>query len=469
MRLAPEQVLAATRAQLRQSGHAPYFSSLATDSRRIQKGSLFFALSGPHFDGHRFVANSLKKGAYGAVIRTRRRVKVGKGQWLFSVPDPERALGDIAAYWRQQFELPVIAITGSNGKTTTKEWLAQLLATRYRVLKNAGNFNNLIGLPLSLSALAKQHEVAILEMGMNAPGEIDRLAEIARPQVGIITNVARAHLEGLGSLEGVARAKWELMMRLPSDGVAVLNADDPWLMKLAVRCPVPQITFGLSRSAKVRGTILCSHPLRGSTLKVHLPRHKAFQVKIPYLGEHYARNALAAIAVANHFGISATTIKRSLSQVKPLWGRMEPLRLKNEILIINDAYNANPDSVSNALASFAPPRRRGGVKGRRRLVLLGDMLELGRFSKKAHQEVGRAAAQAGFAEIFAVGEYATDILAGAARAGAHKEQLHLCQNLENARQKISVELKARDLLFIKGSRGVKLETIITGLKKDLQS
>lgn len=459
MKVSPDQIMRVCNATTRSMGRSTFFSAITTDSRKVRKGDLFFALTGPRFDGHNFVTQAYQKGASGAVVCKGRRVRGRKGRWLFAVDDTLWALGSTAADWRRQFTIPVIGITGSNGKTTTKEWIANVLATRYRVLKNEGNYNNLIGLPLSVARLTRRHQIAVFEMGMNAPGEIDRLAEIAAPEVGVITNIARAHLEGLYSLAGVARAKGELIARLPKKGCAILNADDERVMKLARKTQASILTYGFSRRALVRGTLLKKDPLRGISMHVQLPK-KSFLIRLDLPGKHNASNALAAIAVGHHFQISPTAIARSLRRAGSLWGRMERIELPSGAIVLNDSYNANPDSVLKALETLARINRRY-----RKLALLGDMLELGSYDSKTHREIGRAAAHAGISELFAIGERAADILRGAEQAGLPRPRRHFCPNLQAASLALRERLKKKDLLLVKGSREMKLETVIMELRK----
>ncbi len=456
--MTPQQVMDSCNATLRHRGKTEHFKALATDSRHLRTGALFFALQGPHFDGHNFVGPALRRGATGAIIRKGKRSPQKRKGWIFSVEDPLTALGDVAGYWRRQFSLPVVGITGSNGKTTTKEWIAAILATRYHVLKTEGNFNNLIGLPLTVARLNRRHQIAVLEMGMNVPGEIDRLAVIAAPEIGIITNIGRAHLEGLTSLAGVARAKGELIQRLPTNGLAVLNADDERTLKLARRSPAPVLTFGFSSRAHIKGKILTSDPLSGTLLRVKTPK-KEFRVRLNLPGRHNAANALAAIAVGYHFHISPTAMTRALRQTKSLWGRMERINLPNGAIVLNDSYNANPDSMLRAFETLKKINPRY-----RKFLLLGDMLEIGKQDAAVHREIGRAAARAGIAELVVLGNRATDILAGAERAGLPRKRQHLCTTHREVTRTLRSRLKKNDLLLIKGSRGMKLETIIQDLK-----
>jgi len=459
MKLEPEEIAEICRAHIRQRGPDRLFRGLNTDSRRLKRDELFFALSGPHYDGHEFVPKAFRTGASGAVIKKGRRIAAPGARWLFSVTDPLRALGDTAAAWRKRFDIPVIGVTGSNGKTTTREMIAQILATRYHVLKTEKNFNNLIGLPLTLNRLNRRHQVAVLEMGMNIPGEIARLSKIAQPTIGVITNIARAHLAGLGSLAAVRKAKAEILPHLPADGLAVLNADDPRVLSLAAKSRAQVVTFGFGPDADVRGRHFKTVGTQGSSFEVSGAGHR-FQIRLSLPGQHNASNALAAIAVGHHLGIASSRMGRALRQVQLPAGRMEEIRLKGGTLILNDSYNANPDSVLQALRTLTT-----FPNSRRKVVVLGDMLELGRFSRKSHREIGQAAVKAGCQELFAVGQWADEILAGAKQAGLAARRQHRCQDSAEAGKLLQDHIEAGDLILLKASRGVGLERVLNYLKR----
>lgn len=459
MRMAPEDIILACDARVRQKGRADVFLAFATDSRHAHRGDLFFALKGPHFDGHAYVKQAFRKGAVGAVVEKGRRIDTLRGRWVFAVNDSLRALGDAAAQWRQRHPIAVIGITGSNGKTTTKEMISQVLETRFRVLKTQGNFNNLVGLPLTLGRLKARHEIAVLEMGMNQPGEIDRLAAIAHPQVGVITSVARAHLEGLGSLRAVARAKGELLSRLPREGLAILNADDPRVLQLSSKSRAPVLTYGFSADADIRARKLKTNDLLRTCFEVRLGK-KMRKIQLELLGRHNANNALAALAVGQHFQVPITKMIRALKKVTLPSGRMQRISLPGRILVIHDAYNANPDSVLQALETFAKlPQQR------RKVLVLGDMLELGAQSQRLHREVGEAAARAGIQKLVAVGERAEDLLAGAKRGGLSSAQTHLCHDAREAGILLHEHLQCGDLVLLKGSRGVHLERALNHITR----
>lgn len=458
MNVTVEELRENCRVRVRRKGRATTFRHLATDSRRLKKDSLFFALQGPQFDGHDFVTQALRHGAVGAVVSKGRRIAAQPQRWLFAVDDPLHALGDTAALWRRHFDIPVIGITGSNGKTTTKEMVAHLLATQLRVLKTEGNFNNLIGLPLTLDRLNRRHQAVVLEMGMSAPGEIARLCEIAAPRIGVITNIARAHLAGLGSLNAVAKAKGEILQGLPTEGLAVLNADDDRVEQLAKRCRVPILRYGFSARADVRAYRFSSHHKQGCHFEVSgLGRRVRIHLNLP--GRHNVSNALAAMAVAHYCGIPTESMAKGLRHITIPRGRLQRLTLAGAT-ILNDSYNANPDSVIQSLEVLQSfPRRR------RKIAVLGDMLELGRISREAHREVGAAAAQAGVDELIIVGHWASAVAAGAQNGGLRAARIHLCDGTAQAAECVKSLLKRGDVVLLKASRAMKLEEIIKALKR----
>ncbi len=456
MRFAVSAAIEATHARIRQEGSVRHFTGVTTDTRKLKQGALFCALEGENFNGHDFVSAAFRKGAAGVVVAKGHSIKFPKKRWVLAVNDTLDALGDLAMAWRQQFDLPIIGVTGSNGKTTTKSLIAQVLDKRFTVLKTAKNYNNLIGVPWTLFRLTGRHRMAVIEMGMNTPGEIDRLAQITQPQIGVLTNVARAHLEGVGSLTSVGRAKAELLKRLPPDGLAVINADDPRVLKLARYSRAQVLTYGFGPNANFRGRRFKGQGFEGSSFEVKLNKKwKQIQLNIP--GRYNALNALAAIAIASHFKIPGTVIAQSLKNVKLPTGRMTRIKLRNGTLIIDDCYNANPDSVLSALSILKTSKRR-------KIVILGDMLELGKHSRRAHREIGEATARAGANELYAVGDWSADIASGARKAGMTAAQIHTCADAKEASRMIRGEVLKGDLVLVKGSRGIHLEKVVSTIR-----
>ena len=372
------------------------FSSVSTDTRSIQPGALFVALSGPNFDGNAFVSRAAEKGAVGALVR---EDAANAPLPTVAVDDTRAALGSLAATWRGKQQAKIYAVTGSNGKTTVKEMLASILALEETGIATAGNLNNDIGMPLTLLRLRQGDVYAVLEMGMNHAGEIARLTDIARPDVALINNAAAAHLEGLGSLENVARAKGEILQGLGADGIAVLNADDaffPLWKELAGARRI--ISFGLADAADVSVSIASSQSraLAGERMRMRTPRGEV-DIRLPLPGQHNVMNALAAAAAALAGGASLEQIRQGLENMQPVAGRLVVLTDVNGATILDDSYNANPASMAAALDVLA------GYPGEKILVM-GDMGELGEDSLEQHEQIGVLAKSKGVDRLLAVGE-----------------------------------------------------------------
>jgi UDP-N-acetylmuramoyl-tripeptide--D-alanyl-D-alanine ligase len=374
------------------------------------------------------------------------------------VPDSLRALGDLAAYHRRRMPARVIGITGSNGKTTTKEMTAAIAAERWRVLRSEGNLNNLVGLPLTLLGLEPGDEVAVVEMGMSHAGEIRRLAAIAAPQVGVVTNVGPVHLEGVGDLAGVAAAKGEILEGIAPGGTAVLNADDPATPAMAARWSGRLLSFGLGATADVRAEGIETAP-HGTDFTLVLADGGRARVRLPWIGEHNVRNALAAAAAARCLGADGAQIRAGLEKARPAAMRFEIGTIPPGVTVVNDAYNANPASMRAALAALS---RLPGA-GRRALVL-GDMLELGAAAPAEHRELGRAAAAAAPALLLAVGAFAAEVAGGARAAGLSPSAIATAPDAEAAAALLAAWLRPGDLLLLKGSRGVRLERVLERLR-----
>ena len=424
---------------------APEIHGVAIDSRAVQAGNLFAALSGERSDGHDYVAVAARAGAVAALVS--RPLSAALPQLV--VDDVQTALGTLAAFWRRQHELRVVAITGSNGKTTTKEMLGNILATSASVLSTSGNLNNELGLPLTLFRLGPEHRYAVLEMGASKPGDIRYLARIAQPGVGVVTNVGPAHLQGFGSEEGVARAKGEIYQELPSDGVAVINANEPWAalwreMSAAGRT----ITFGRGTNCDVRVAragqgVELDTPAGGFPLRLSLP------------GEHNVQNALAATAMALALGISPAQIRAGLEATRPVPGRLNMIHGDGGWTVIDDTYNANPASLYAALQVLT------GQPGERWLVL-GDMKELGRNSRKMHAEMGEAARALGVARLFAVGDASDATVDAFGNGGRHFE------NIAALIKQLCAELRPGVSCLVKGSRSMGMERVVQAISQDCE-
>ncbi len=466
-------VLASTGG-VRLCGVAERFSAISTDSRTVSEGELFWALEGPTFDGHDFVAKAFARGAAGAVVaagyQLERATPRRPEQVLIAVDDTLHALGDLASYWRRVRNPKVVAITGSNGKTTTKEMVARVLSTTYRVLVTQGNFNNLIGMPLTMMRL-RDEPVAVIEMGMNAPGEIRRMAQIARPDVGLITQIAPAHLEGLGTIDGVAEAKWELFDELSRHAIALVNLDDSKLIERRSRLECLATTFGL-RGGDVHAESLIDTGLDGVRFTVEVApgldgvRRDAQRadVHLRLLGLHNVTNALGAIAVGAVLGVPAGAAARALGTLAPVPGRMCPRRLGRDVVVLDDTYNANPASMAAALATGAR-----SAADRTRIAVLGEMRELGASAEDAHREIGQRVAREGYDLLVVLGDAALGLAAGARAAGMADRRIRSfpADDPGAAVRAVLAELGGPALVVTKGSRGARMERVVAGLVEAL--
>jgi UDP-N-acetylmuramoyl-tripeptide--D-alanyl-D-alanine ligase len=439
---------------------------LSTDSRDIRAGDLFVALKGERYDGRTFVGDAVKRGALGAILQGNGwtgelpagRSSKAAAAIMVGVPDPLIAYQQLAAHHRSRFRIPLVAVTGSNGKTTTKEMVARVLAERGSVLKTEGNLNNRIGVPQTLLGLARAHKAAVIEMGVDQKGQTARLCEIARPTIGLITNIGPDHLQFFGSMEGSAQAKGELLEYLPADGAIVLNADDAYYEYLASRAQCRIVSFGLSESAQVRATDVQADARRGQTFTLQLPGEtRATKVMLPAHGLHNLSNALAAAAVGHAQGLSGATIAKGLARFKPAAMRSQVVTARG-IRIINDAYNANPASMKAAIALLAEM-----ANGGRTIAVLGDMLELGAEEQAMHQDVGTYVATHGISVLVACGGLSRHIAQGARAAGIAAARVHEVADSAAAAAAARRLARAGDVVLVKGSRGMKMEKVVERL------
>lgn len=427
---------------------------ISTDSRTILPGEIFLALLGERFDGHKFVVQAFKKGASAAVVslewanrHANRETSPGP---LIAVPDPLKALQELAGHYRRKFSVTVIGITGTNGKTTTKDMVAAILSVGFRTMKTEGNFNNHIGVPLTLFRLSSKDQMAVVEMGMSGPGEIRRSAEIALPLHGLITNIGPAHLQQLRSLEAITKAKFELLEMLPQEGRAFLNADDERLMAQKVILRSQVVTFGMGLGADYRATGMSVD--QGLQVRFQVDGLGEFQ--IPTLGQHNVSNALAAIAVGRELGLPVSSIRKALCRFSPSPMRMERIML-GEVIILNDAYNANPASMRAAIQVLIELKS-GGQK----IAVLGDMLELGHQASQAHLELGQFVATSSIDRLIAVGKLAEGIAQGALQEGFDTRMVDLCLNAGQAARHLKDMLQPGDVVLLKASRAMHLEEIL---------
>lgn len=430
---------------------------ISIDSRTVQPGQLFFALRGERTDGHQYVRVSAERGAVGAVVS--QPVDAPEGFPLLFVADTVWALGCFARWYRSRFDIPVVGITGSAGKTTTKEMTAAALSARYRVLKSPQNLNTEIGVPLALAQLEREHTAAVIELAMRGRGQIDWLAYLARPQVGVITNIGWAHLGLLGSRDSIALAKSELLYRLPSDGIAVLNADDDYYDFCRRQAPCAVWSFGWRRPATVRATKVTLDE-QGQAQCVVRYRREAVPLRVPVPGLHHLSNALAALTVAVALEVPLAEAVSHLEQVPALERRMAIVHTRKQVTVLDDTYNANPASVRAALHTLQRV-----ANGSRRVVVLGDMLELGDEAPRLHREVGREAAQIGAQVLVAVGEMAEEVLRGA-QMERHPPQCLAFRDSRAAAEQVPALLQPGDVVLVKGSRALQMEQVVQAITED---
>lgn len=434
--------------------HDAWVTGVSTDSRTISSSELFVPLVGPRFDGHTYIPEVSAKGV-GVVLSSVEWAashRFPAGVTAVVVPDTLRALGDLAAAYRANYTLQTVGITGSNGKTTTKEILASIMSLTGPGIKTTGNLNNLIGLPRMLFQLQPVHRWAVLEMGMSEPGEIDRLAEIARPQVGVVTNAFPAHLESMGSVENVAKAKGELFRRLPAGGTAIYNADDPLIAALPTPPGVIRRSFGLT-TGDVNASAVTTHGLDGMTFTLHLAESR-LPVRFHACGRHQLANALAAAAAAEAIGVEAGTIRAGLEQFRPVDRRFVVERV-GHLTLIDDSYNANPASMDAALTTLDE------IKGRGRIfAALGDMLELGPDAEQLHRRLGEQAGKVA-SRLYLLGGMATVVAEGARLAGLEPSAIVTRENHEEIAADILRQAGPDDLVLVKGSRGMGMDRLST--------
>jgi UDP-N-acetylmuramoyl-tripeptide--D-alanyl-D-alanine ligase len=436
-------------------------SALSTDSRSLRPGDLFWALKGETYDGHDYVDHALERGAVAVVLQKDYPAfaSLKKVAAFIAVEDSLKALGDFAAWWRHKHKALVAAITGSAGKTTTKEMTAEILSCEKPTLKNHGNFNNLIGLPLTLLQLEAQHRRAVLEMGMNRVGEIFRLTEIADPDVGLITNVGPAHLEGLGDIKGVARAKAELVERISPSARMILNGDDDLLVKTASTFRKDVIKFGLGKNNDIRADSIEYFGRNGTAFELqHHGKPHHIILKVPGLQNVY--NALAAASVALCMGEPLQHISERLSRFSGVDGRFQLSELRHDILLVNDTYNANPMSLKAALSALGSMM----VENQRLIVGLGDMKELGPVTVEAHLEAGRMVADLGADYFMAIGQYANEMIRGALERGMTEGQTEKMTSHSEMALKAEKMLAPGDLIFLKASHKMELYKVAEALE-----
>lgn len=448
------EVVKATGGQVINTGNLKLFRGISTDTRNIQAGNLFVALVGERFDGNEFAAQAVAKGAGGVLVS--KAVQVPSEITVIQVPDTLAALQALARFHRNRYNIPVVAVTGSNGKTTTKDMLAAVLSSRFNVLKTEANFNNEIGLPLTLLKLEASHEVAVVEMGMRARGEIRELTEIAKPTVGVVTNVGETHVEILGTVENIADAKAELVEAIGHDDVVILNADNPYVRGMRNKAQGRVVFFGLGAEAFVRAeNIVTGENGEMKTIFDCASVRGSFPVTLQTVGIHNVYNALAAIAVGWELGLKPGELQCGIASFVPGAMRFE-IKKFGEYTVINDVYNASPLSMTAALTTL------GNISQGRKIAVLGDMLELGDAGIEAHRKVGSQAALQGVDSIITVGKLAEHIATAANEQGVKTQSF---TEHKPAIEALRMLIKPGDYILLKGSRGMKMETMLEAFQE----
>ncbi len=435
-------------------------SGISIDSRTVEQGELFFAIVGPSHDGHAFLESALDRGAAALIVERDRALPDALSVPAIAVEDTTRALGCLAAGHRAKFDGPVIAITGSNGKTTTKEMCAAILSVSAPCHRTPGNLNNQYGLPLTLLGRSEADRSLVVEIGMNHRGEIAQLVEIAKPTVGVITNVGTAHIEFLGSREEIAREKGDLVERLPADGTAVLNADDPLVLAQRDRTHARVISFGTSIDADVRGGDIEWIDGRGYRFELETPAGRG-TIEVQGMGPTTVINALAAAAAALAAGASVTDITKGLANYQGIKGRLERRELAGGITLIDDTYNANPQSMEAGLRLLAE------LKGTHRgVAILGDMGELGITAEAAHRELGQLAATLGIDLLIALGDRAQTVVTAAIESGMDPAHAVVASDHGDASERACDFLREHDVALVKGSRSMRMERVVEAIASE---
>ena len=461
------QALEATGGTLQYGSYDTSFSGISIDSRTTRQGDLFIAIIGASRDGHLHAEHGVALGQKGVIINKSTKIDLPHDQWrrhgffCITVKDTTRALGDLAAFHLKRAGLPVVAITGSNGKTSTRRMTMAVMEQKFSVLGTKGNFNNEIGLPLTLLRCRYDHTLAVLELGMNHFGEIRRLAEICKPDIGVITNVGPAHLKGVGSIEGVVRAKGELLEHIKPDGMVVLNADDIHLGHLANKCAHKMFFFGFCKTADVRAEDVEYGP-QYTSFTLRLP-HAQEEVTLQAPGRFMVTNALAAAAGGYLMGLSPKQIVAGLESYRSQKGRLDISVTAFGIHLIDDTYNANPASMEAALELLS--QLKGSSRG---IFVCGDMFELGEKAEVLHYDLGIAAAKTSVDRLYATGQYASNIAKGAQKEGLQKERIFIGTKSEIT-SALTTQLQTDDWVLVKGSRAMAMETVSESIKNIINS
>ena len=444
---------------------------ISIDSRTLIPGDLFFAIIGPNFDGHDFIIKAFRKGAVGAVVckdasTLLQNEQIEKNKIIIEVKDTLSALQDWSKHYKDKFKTFNICVTGSNGKTTTKEIIAHILSQEFPLLKTSGNYNNEIGIPLTLLQLDKSHKLLVAEMGMRGLGEIKILTNFIPPDLAVITNVGEAHIGLLGSKNNIFKAKTELLQSLDKEGIAILNRDDPYFFKMSKIVKDKKLyTFGIENKSDIMACNVRMESDKGMRFTLEVQNGKSREIYFPLLGRHNIYNALAAAAAAFALGIELDLIEKGLSSFKPLDLHMQFSNFYNGIKIINDSYNASPLSVKSALETLAEVAQKN-----RKIAILGDMLELGEKADFYHREIGKEVAKLSIDTLITVGQGGKIIAQSSKEEGMAEERIFSFEKNEkkNLSKKLLSLTKPGDFILLKGSREMKMEDILEFWQKEYQ-
>jgi UDP-N-acetylmuramoyl-tripeptide--D-alanyl-D-alanine ligase len=444
---------------------------ISIDSRTLIPGDLFFAIIGPNFDGHNFIIEAFRKGAVGVIVREGTNTllqneQIDKNKVIIEVKDTLSALQDWSKHYKDKFKTFNICVTGSNGKTTTKEIIAHILSQEFPLFKTSGNYNNEIGIPLTLLQLNKSHKLLVAEMGMRGLGEIKTLANFIPPDLAVITNIGEAHIGLLGSKDNIFKAKSELLQSLDKDGIAILNRDDPYFLKMLEIVKGKKVyTFGIENKSDIMARNIRIVSDKGMRFTLEVQNGKSREIYFPLLGRHNIYNALAAAAAAFALEIELDLIERCLSSFKPLDLHMQFSNFYNSIKIINDSYNASPLSVKSALETLAEVAQKN-----RKIAILGDMLELGEKADFYHKEIGKEVAKLSIDTLITVGQGGKIIAQSSKEEGMAEEKIFSFEKNEkkNLAKKLLSLTKPGDFILLKGSREMKMEDILEFWRREYQ-
>lgn len=439
-------------------------TSVSIDSRTVEKGALFIPVKGENFDGHDFIKSALENGAVAFLTeRWNEQIRLPMHELLSSeitavkVRNTVKALQDLSLYWRGRLDLRVVGVTGSTGKTSTKDMIASVLSERLNVVASEKSYNNEVGVPLTILKADRKTGVLVVEMAMRGLGQIGELAEIAKPDVGVVTNVGKTHFELLGSEELIAEAKSELVKAVPSTGTVILNLDDAWTQRLKEMTRAAVITYGMSKGATFRADRIEIDNTGRPSFELHSPDGE-IKIDLPLTGRHNIYNALAAAAVGYVLDINLNAVKKGLEKTVLTGMRMQIFSTADGVIVINDAYNANPTSMKAALQAL-----KDFDGGFRKIAVLGDMLELGKLSDIAHFEIGEDIRKVGVDMLITIGEKGKRIAEGAIRKGFDEKAAFVCQTTAEAAKILKVHVRPKDVILVKASRAMKLEEVLDSL------